>query len=202
MFYFNSIDRNLWMNRQRAVYVRWPLYTSTFAVRWWVYLHWVTIRWNWVQFSGSFRALDLYYPHASNVIYIVFHNKKNPSTLYVFLVLKNILPIPNIFLVRKKSNDMCLQNYQHSLTLYERMCTGDVQKCKITTFEYWLIIQHYDKQNFAKRTCMLNLIHYRYTYLVMSSCLFSFVIFKGCFWMKYLVFRSFGIYIVTNMGCF
>lgn len=96
--------------------------------------------------------------------------------------------------MRKKSNDMCLQNYQHSLTLYERMCTGDVQKCKITTFEYWLIIQHYDKQNFAKRTCMLNLIHYRYTYLVMSSCLFSFVIFKGCFWMKYLVFRSFGIY--------
>lgn len=156
-----------------------------------------------VKLSAVFRVFPCPRPVLSNVIYIVFHNKKNPIDVIRFSRIKKIYSLYQIFFLwEKKSNDMCLQNYQHSLTLYERMCTGDVQKCKITTFEYWLIIQHYDKQNFAKRTCMLNLIHYRYTYLVMSSCLFSFVIFKGCFWMKYLVFRSFGIYIVTNMGCF
>lgn len=58
-----------------------------------------------VKLSAVFRVFPCPRPvlfACLQVIYIVFHNKKNPSTLYVFLVLKNILPIPNIFLVRKK----------------------------------------------------------------------------------------------------
>lgn len=61
-----------------------------------------------VKLSAVFRVFPcprpvlLYYPHASNVIYIVFHNKKNPSTLYVFLVLKKYTPYTKYFSCEKK----------------------------------------------------------------------------------------------------
>lgn len=128
MFYFNSIDKNLWMNRQRAVYVRWPLYTSTFAVRWWVYLHWVTIRWNWVQFSGSFRALDLYYPHASNVIYIVFHNKKKPIDVIRFSRIKKIYSLYQIFFLWEKNQTTCAFKITSIVSLCMRGCALEMSK--------------------------------------------------------------------------
>lgn len=101
------------------------------------YLYWLTIRWNLVQFAGSFYTLDQYYPHASDVIYVIFHNKKkNPIDVKCFSRNKNYTPYLIFFIVRKKSKT-CACKTTGIITLYGRMCLGYVQKCKITTFKYW-----------------------------------------------------------------